>query len=79
MYFRFLLLLSKHPVGLYNWILEKTLSQLAGNRRECLQTYGVWFSKCFGAVNNKYVMMTIQKLPVALEYTFAVLRSNVST
>lgn len=31
MYFRFLLLLSKHPAGFYNWILEKMLSQLPGN------------------------------------------------
>lgn len=31
------------------------------------QTYRVWFSKCFAAVNNKNVIMTIKNLPVALK------------
>jgi len=37
MYFRFLLLLSKYSVGLYNWILEKLLSQLLGNKLGCIR------------------------------------------
>ena len=48
-------------------IRENVKSALRKQTGEYLQTYGVWFSKCFAAVSNKYVMMTIQKLPVALE------------
>lgn len=47
-------------------IRENVKSALGKQTGEFLKTYRVWFSKCFAAVNNKYVMMTIQKIASCL-------------